>query len=119
MKHDEAKEVVRALWKQGHKEEARALFKIATGMNSETQELQNHFFQKALSTMGVDSSSLSLDPQKRIMSFDVSGMDPFVELPRFVERFLRSLNRVGNTSYKLARLRRQGSSSAVEIKIGR
>lgn len=113
----EIAEVVRTLWKQGAKEEAREIFKIARGMNSESQELQMHFFEKALANTGVDFDSLSLDPMRRIMSFEVEGLN-FMMVGQFIERFLRTINRVGNTTYKLEKIRR-GDVTVIEIKIGR
>ena len=114
-RNQEALELAKDLWAKGHKKEARALLKMAK-MNGETQELQTYFFEKVLGNLGIDLNSLELDPIRRIMSFDAEGFN-FTTLGPFIERVLRSLNRVGNTSYELEKVRR-GGTTVIEIKIG-
>lgn len=112
-------DIVVDLLRHGLVAEAETLVEAASGMSSDTQAQQMRFFSRALSQAGggIDETTLNLDPKKGIMSFQADGMS-VIKFPRFLERFLHTLNRVGNKTYSLARVRR-GYHTVVEINIGK
>ena len=114
-------DVIIDMLKQGFVSEAEILVEAATatGMSSDTQAQQTRFFSSALSRSGgdVDETTLTLDPKRRVMSFVADGMS-VIKFPSFLEKFLKTLNRVGNTRYSLGKVRR-GRHTVVEINIGK
>lgn len=113
-------DVIVDLLKQGLVTEAEILVDAATGMSSDNQSQQVRFFEKALSIAGggVDETTLKLDMKKRVMSFTMSAMS-IIRFPRFIERLLHTLNRIGNTTYSPGRVHRGNDRMRVEINIGK
>lgn len=109
-------DVVVDLLKQGLVDEAEMLIEAASGMTDENQARQVRFFEKALQGTGVDTSTLKLDPKKRVMSFRLTGLNP-IALPKLLDTVLRRVNSVGNTEYTVGSVER-GARTTVEIKIG-
>lgn len=117
-------DIVIDLLKVGFIDDAAALIEASTsveaaGMTSDSQKQQMRFFEKAFSLSGkyVDESTLSMDPKKKVMSFATEGMN-VIQFPVFLERLLRTLNKVGNTTYSLRKVRRN-RRTVVEINIGK
>lgn len=117
---ERVEDVIVDLLRQGLVVEAGVLVDAAVGMSSGNQSQQIRFFEKALASVGggVDETTLKLDMKKRVMSFTMGAMS-IIRFPRFIERLLHTLNRVGNTTYSPGRVHRGSDRMRVEINIGK
>ncbi len=106
MDRKEAKALIADLWKAGHKSEARAIMRLARGMNHDERNLQFKIFNDVLNDMGVREPRLDVDAKKSMASFFVHGMS-IVEFPRFLERLMRNLYENGTRKYKLDHIDRR------------
>jgi len=107
MDRKEAKTLVAELWRAGHKDEARALVRLARGLSQDDRNLQFKIFNDILNDMGVADARLNVDAKKGMASFYVNGMS-MVEFPRFLERFMRNLYENGTShKYKLDHIDRR------------
>lgn len=106
MDRKEAKALIAELWQSGHKDEARALLRVARGISQEDRNLQFKIFNDALNDMGVQDPRLMVDAKRGMASFYIHGMS-IVEFPRFLERFMRNLFENGTRKYKLDHIDRK------------